>query len=550
MKKKTIEQYKQEFKKILKLRDEKERDFMYKWTHEDVVKYEHFAKDCIADYPNDDLGYIEYGKSFYEFSITDETEIENKVKEIASLTKQNKKYIKTEQSFLENFPVLNIADIVRDLIYKEKTTDYAEIYFLLGKLYANYGTFNYAIEDFAVAHQLGIDYKRFINVLNPTITSIYVSDFFCFKDEKALQITNLKDKKEIYFLGENGVGKTLLLQAIVLGMIKNDIIGRKKIYNNFDFETYAKNMYNSIGIEVDVETQKPYNYQNLFAYGVGRFISGPAKDESFATYGIETLFKKKLYLTDTLTWLNDLIRVEQDGNANISLRSVLVFLEHILNIEGNAQINIQYNKKISEFIFYENGIDTPIEHLADGYSSMLILLCDLLRRFIENQPYITDIKDFHGIVLIDEIDMFLHPKWEYKIVRLLRKELPNIQWFFTTHSPMLILGASSENAVFYKLYRENKTTKISEPWYTNDLLHLMANGIITSPLFDMETAQMPDSKNIDTDLTYWHSEINRIIKQKIESKKIAGKSYFSKDEVKQIVDWAIKQIEEGENEKD
>jgi hypothetical protein len=176
----------------------------------------------------------------------------------------------------------------------------------------------------------------------------------------------------------------------------------------------------------------------------------------------------------------------------------------------------------------------------------MIWLCDLLSRLIENQPYIDNLKDFYGVVLVDEVDMFLHPKWEYTIVKRLREKLPNIQWFFTTHSPLLILGAS-EDAVFYKLYKENGITKISEQWKCSDIDTLLANGILTSPLFDMDSARMraynENEKELDTNINYWYSKIDENIKQEIQERKKNGESYFSQEEIKKIVDDSISKIQ-------
>jgi len=527
---KTLEDYKIEFENFLDFEN---------LTLEIVEQYEQLALACIADYPLESFGYEKYGVAIAADYFMNQKD--NKIELLANLAKNDSKFIKAEQSFLENFPIVNIEDHIRDLIYREEREEFAEIYFLLGKRYANNGVFNFAIEDFAIAHDLGVDYKRFIEFLNPQLSFVDIKNFFCLN---SLHLEHLSDKKEIYFLGENGVGKTLLLQAIVLGLIQNDHNGRKKIYNNFDFETKPSPAFQ---VAPSNDIQKAYNYQNLFAYGVGRFYDNFDDHPRYSKYGIETLFYSEYYLTNALAWLYNLVRIQQDGNAVILYEDVLTFLERILNVEGNTQIQIEYDKDTSKFIFYENRVKTQFKHLADGYRSMLILLCDLLRRLVENQPYITVIKDFYGIVLIDEIDMFLHPKWEYKIVRLLRKELPNIQWIFTTHSPMLILGASAEDAVFYKLYREDKRTKISEPWYSNDLMHLMANGIITSPLFDMETAQMHNSTFANAGLNMWHSEIIKKIDEKVSKQKAEGKAYFSKVEIDRIVEGAKKAMEELEN---
>jgi len=171
------------------------------------------------------------------------------------------------------------------------------------------------------------------------------------------------------------------------------------------------------------------------------------------------------------------------------------------------------------------------------------LLCDLLSRLTQHQPYIKELKDFYGIVLVDEIDLFLHPKWEYNIVKKLRSKLPNIQWFFTTHSPMLILGAS-EDAVFYRLYKEHGITKISEQWKCSDLTQLMASAIVTSPLFDMETARMSSYKpdgELDTSEYYLESLIGKEVAEMLAEKR-KTQNYISRKETDDIIDAAIKRL--------
>ena len=115
--------------------------------------------------------------------------------------------------------------------------------------------------------------------------------------------------------------------------------------------------------------------------------------------------------------------------------------------------------------------------------------------------------------------MFLHPKWQRTIVKKLRLTFPNIQFFFTTHSPIVLLGAS-EDAVFYKVYKENGETKVSDPIENKSLGHLRANSIITAPfLFGLESARNEvneDTKGIlDTSENYLTGKIHEAISARI-----------------------------------
>lgn len=94
-------------------------------------------------------------------------------------------------------------------------------------------------------------------------------------------------------------------------------------------------------------------------------------------------------------------------------------------------------------------INTPdgeiyFEYLSSGYKSCLAVLMGIIKEveFRFHSPSIF-VKDFDGIVFIDEIDLHLHPEWQAKIYLALKDILPNAQVFTSTHSPHLIQVAES-----------------------------------------------------------------------------------------------------------
>ncbi len=82
----------------------------------------------------------------------------------------------------------------------------------------------------------------------------------------------------------------------------------------------------------------------------------------------------------------------------------------------------------------------PFDHLSDGQRTMLGLFCDLARRAAILNPHLAGdaSSKTKGVVLIDELDLHLHPRWQRNIIESLRKLFPNIQFICTTHSPFLI----------------------------------------------------------------------------------------------------------------
>jgi predicted ATP-binding protein involved in virulence len=79
-----------------------------------------------------------------------------------------------------------------------------------------------------------------------------------------------------------------------------------------------------------------------------------------------------------------------------------------------------------------------LESLSDGYQSVIALASDILEVMLR---YYDEVKDSEGIVLIDEINVHLHPRWKVEIVNLLRDVFPRVQFLVTTHDPLCLMGS-------------------------------------------------------------------------------------------------------------
>jgi len=94
---------------------------------------------------------------------------------------------------------------------------------------------------------------------------------------------------------------------------------------------------------------------------------------------------------------------------------------------------------------FEGDVSVPFEHLSDGQRTILGLFCDIARRAAILNPHLKGdaSSKTKGVVLIDELDLHLHPKWQRRVVEDLRHVFPNIQFICTTHSPFLIQSLRS-----------------------------------------------------------------------------------------------------------
>ena len=388
---------------------------------------------------------------------------------------------------------------------------------------------------------LGVNQKQFkawlegIPFDSHYINRVVIDNFFSIKEIDL----DFQDSKEIYFLGENGDGKSLILMALYLAFNGNYITTKTdQEETGKAVDILIKNKSSRLrGYD---EFDKEYNPQqanyieNIYAYGThrGRYSSDTPEE-----YGFMSLFDFNKTLNDPITWLKNqkLLELESLHNEeeSIGFRFATDELENMFYelLEKNVKVEIQG----TDVYFVEKGYKLSFEQLSEGYRSIVIFVCDVLYRLSANIEKNKDLKSIKGVVLVDEIDLHLHPKWQQVIIKRLRSLLPNIQFFFTTHSATIIQGASND-AIVYRVYRENGETKVSEPYLRKDLNHLMINTLLTSPLFGLGDSRL-DTNNeyANTDDSYFLYKINNQLKNRLEAQKKAGKNFISDKEIDDII---------------
>lgn len=360
------------------------------------------------------------------------------------------------------------------------------------------------------------------------INKVKIENYFSLKN---IELDNLANKREIYLLGENGDGKTILLQSILLALKGNEnegVVNDVVKYNYNKKLLLSANDSNGENYQFkDIAKDQQTSLKNIFAYGVSRFNTHKEKKDKT---GYLTLFSNDQYLESPVNWLQYIDHKEAKGlPVAVNLEEARKILSELLDK------NIDFEVTPDDVQFFERGTKLSFDQLSDGYKSVISWTADLITRLSVNQPEVRSTKDFKGIVLIDEIDMFLHPKWEYTLVKKLRNVFAGLQFIFTTHSPVLILGASND-AVFYKVYKENAETKVSAPLSYSQIAGSMANTLLTHPIFDLEYSGMRASEaEPDTSYNFRYSRISKKISERLAEKKKNGKVYFSTEEIDSLI---------------
>ena len=97
------------------------------------------------------------------------------------------------------------------------------------------------------------------------------------------------------------------------------------------------------------------------------------------------------------------------------------------------------DERPSRLLIDQDGMELDVGQLSDGERGILALVLDLARRLSQGNPSLDDpLSEGHAVVLIDELELHLHPKWQRQIVHNLTKTFPRCQFIATTHSPQVI----------------------------------------------------------------------------------------------------------------
>lgn len=107
--------------------------------------------------------------------------------------------------------------------------------------------------------------------------------------------------------------------------------------------------------------------------------------------------------------------------------------------------NIRVSRNPLQMLVEKEGVTLRMDQLSDGEKIFIALIGDLCRRLVLANPTLEDPLQGEGIVLIDELDLHLHPKWQTDIAMRLIEVFPNLQFIVTTHSPLVITNIPSSS---------------------------------------------------------------------------------------------------------
>ncbi len=206
-----------------------------------------------------------------------------------------------------------------------------------------------------------------------------------------------------------------------------------------------------------------------------------AKAEFPRSQRVQSVFQDDYPLNRLGNWLPKL-----KGNHQERYTEVIRLLHKLL---GPGHVRFSEKVKDREYLFERGGTLVPFPALSDGYRGFIGWVGDLLYHMYVSCSQGKELVDLAGIVMVDEIDLLLHPRWQMKVIGTVAKALPRIQFIFTSHSPLV--AGSLEWMNIITLTVGTKTNRTIAKRLKQSIHGLDADQILLSDFFGLKTTIAP-----------------------------------------------------------
>lgn len=316
-----------------------------------------------------------------------------------------------------------------------------------------------------------------MNTEERKIRNLVIKNHKCFKEAEC---SFEKADGSIYqwnvFLGNNNSGKTNLLKAIaVLRSVEFAFPDREKdnkkkrlgpaflqdktilssiLLSEGQLSCQVTNYNRNWGsISNGIAVAEILEMENfiIYGYGVSRYPSSKGLNDS-SSDDCDTLFSREASLINLKDWLLNLDYSSKNGQTEAGKR--LTKIKEILTSDVFPEIEdfrCQSSEELQNYVeFLVKGVWCKYEDLGFGYQSMMSWMIDFCKRMFERYPKSENPLAESAIVLVDEIDLHLHPQWQRTVIPYLSKTFHNTQFIVTTHSPMVLQSAEDINLFVLK----------------------------------------------------------------------------------------------------
>lgn len=313
----------------------------------------------------------------------------------------------------------------------------------------------------------------------------------------------------IVILGENGVGKSSILQALALGALGAQKVGDLGLTPSWclrdgeregeiEVRYFDTDRSNVLRFSKDMkECEGEENVPTVvLGYGAYRLPArGPVSgDKAGYDYRVHSLFDERKLVNGPFGLHQHLRR---DGKVDEDrLEDAMRTLNSLLLGEARASIGER-----AQLTIEDRGRRQSLSELSSGYRSIVTIASDIMDVLYKLWQGITS---GQALVLIDEIDAHLHPEWRLKVVDALRAAFPATQFLMTTHDPLVLRGLARDEVLV--MTRDAEGNAELEAPRIPELDELSIDQMLTSQLFGLETTM--DAK-LARDLSRYYELVSK-----------------------------------------
>ncbi|TAE74783.1 MAG: ATP-binding protein [Bacteroidetes bacterium] len=361
-------------------------------------------------------------------------------------------------------------------------------------------------------------------------------------------ITLTPDKQVYCFIGENGCGKTQLLENLAKSLIFSSTIFGNVTIKNYKYITFFRqgDIYQKIGdfslllpkkISINQTKVKNTAWDTIFLKDINNigiedneyvfdfpivFITAKSRGyiQNIDKNKVELLgsYEDRFLSAFTKTYKSIKNEIVEDNNLANWLNSRLLinpafvkdnddrifeveaFLDLLEMLEPRFKNELKQGaERLKNFSFAEGKLyfnQIPLDNLSTGFVSIFKIFQEIISGYGGWIGMLgeKDIRNTQGVVLIDEIESHLHAKWQYKIIPLLKSFFPKTTFYIATHSP-LIVSATQEDEAYELVKTDNKVVskKLGNPrnWYLADVFSQAFHVDFEDKNFEEETENQP-----------------------------------------------------------
>lgn len=365
------------------------------------------------------------------------------------------------------------------------------------------------------------------------------------------------------FIGDNGVGKTTVLEAIFVlcswlnaklslpkgrgrSIRKEDIrIGAEYCFLSIAVEYKGKSAQWSLmrGISSDNSSEKQTDLRELET--LVRYIREFNDDGKslFSIYGVnrnlssinidKRVYGKKEVTRDVIgnsiartswkqffNWYYERENEENRMKARFSFQyhdESLDAIRECLNEVFPDYHNLRVEDRPTRFVIEKDGHEINFDRLSDGEKCYITLVLDIARRLSMQSGGQGPILNGELIILIDELDLHLHPSWQLQMVSNLERKFPNCQFFVSSHSPLVLSSLCDEDKLV--ALRNGEQVEFSAVPYGDNGDYILKRFFGLSSVRDPRVQEEIDS--ISAELVKEYPDLN-MIERKLDALREKG----------------------------